>query len=409
MALQSFCLFLVLALGLVCSSPTDVEATAAFADAPTASPSSAAAAAASPAAASAAAAAAADEPDCSTRILTRERRAWLTPGSLPPRAPPLDLLWAFTRCGRVPLGEYFVDDSDRGRGTHYRYSAAEMARQLAAARALVASVARLATLPPAAAAASLLALQARGGLVLLAEALRRHAGAVAGKRALVFGSQTPVVETLLLAHNASSVMTVEYNALSYEGVETLTPDELRGLPAAARAFDVVLSISSFDHDGLGRYGDPLAPDGDLLSSDAIRDEGLLAPGGLYFLTVPVGPDVVVWNLHRRYGEVRLPLLLEGWDEVERVGWEEGVLTAERSFAKTKEPVFVLRAPSRAAADAAADAAANAAADAATVAGAAEAAPADTGLSAVAAAGAEAGSEGAANISADSGAPNAAEL
>jgi hypothetical protein len=363
------------------------------------SSSSAAAAAASPAAGEAAAA-----PDCSPRILTRERRAWLAPGSLPPRAPPADLLWAFTRCGRVPLGEYFVDDSDRGRGTHYRYSAAEMARQLAAARALAASVARLATLPPAAAAASLLALQARGGLVLLAEALRRHAGAVAGKRALVFGSQTPVVETLLLAHNASSVTTVEYNALSYEGVETLTPDELRGLPAAARAFDVVLSISSFDHDGLGRYGDPLAPDGDLLSSDAVRDEGLLAPGGLYFLTVPVGPDVVVWNLHRRYGEARLPLLLEGWDEVERVGWEEGVLTAERSFAKTKEPVFVLRAPARAAAAAADAATVDAAtvAGAATVADAAEAALADAGLSA----GAEAG---AAEGSADSGAPSAAEL
>jgi hypothetical protein len=112
----------------------------------------------------------------------------------------------------------------------------------------------------------------------------------------------------------------------------------------------------------------------------------------------------VWNLHRRYGEARLPLLLEGWDEVERVGWEEGVLTAERSFAKTKEPVFVLRAPARAAAAAADAATVDAAtvAGAATVADAAEAALADAGLSA----GAEAG---AAEGSADSGAPSAAEL
>ena len=28
-------------------------------------------------------------------------------------------------------------------------------------------------------------------------------------------------------------------------------------------YDVCLSISSFDHDGLGRYGDPLDPSGDL--------------------------------------------------------------------------------------------------------------------------------------------------
>jgi hypothetical protein len=207
--------------------------------------------------------------------------------------------------------------------------------------------------------------------VLLAEALRRHAGAVAGRRALVVGSQTPVVETLLLAYNASSVTTVEYNALTYDGVETLTPAELLELPAAARRFDLVLSISSIDHDGLGRYGDPLAPDGDLMSSDAVRDEGLLAPGGLYFLTVPVGPDVVVWNLHRRYGEVRLPLLLEGWEVLERVGWEEGVLTAERSFAKTKEPVFVLRVPGAAGTVAGSEAEAGAAEGVAEAAGAAQ--------------------------------------
>lgn len=35
-------------------------------------------------------------------------------------------------------------------------------------------------------------------------------------------------------------------------------------------------------------------------------------GGLLFLSVPVGPDVLAWNLLRRYGRVRLPLLLEGW-------------------------------------------------------------------------------------------------
>ena len=27
---------------------------------------------------------------------------------------------------------------------------------------------------------------------------------------------------------------------------------------------------SFDHDGLGRYGDPLCPDGDLLAMDNVR-------------------------------------------------------------------------------------------------------------------------------------------
>ena len=74
--------------------------------------------------------------------------------------------------------------------------------------------------------------------------------------------------------------------------------ELEAMHAAGEELggcDVALSISSFDHDGLGRYGDPLRPAGDLRAmSLAWR---VLKPGGHLLLTVPVGPDVVVWNLH----------------------------------------------------------------------------------------------------------------
>lgn len=57
----------------------------------------------------------------------------------------------------------------------------------------------------------------------------------------------------------------------------------------------------------GRYGDPLNPDADLEAMARVRS--ILKPGGLLLLTVPVGPDVLVFNLHRRYGPARLPLLL----------------------------------------------------------------------------------------------------
>jgi hypothetical protein len=254
---------------------------------------------------------------------------------------PDDLKWAYTRCGSIPTGEYFVDDSNKGRGTHYRYSAQEMDRQEKSALNLVNSVAKLAMLP---AAATTTALNGKG-LALLAEALRRHSNEIRGKHAIVFGSQTPIVETLLLAMNVSHVTSVEYNRVTYNHskITTITPDELDARPEKDRRFDFALSISSFDHDGLGRYGDPLAPDGDLISQDNVRDL-YLKPGGLYFLTVPIGPDVVVWNLHRRYGTIRLPLLLAGWDEVERVGWEDSYLTTDRPFTKTLEPVFVLKSP-----------------------------------------------------------------
>ena len=43
----------------------------------------------------------------------------------------------------------------------------------------------------------------------------------------------------------------------------------------------------------------------------------------------------------RYGERRLPLLLAGWEDVARVGWEEARLRAEASYLRSYEPIFVL--------------------------------------------------------------------
>ena len=92
--------------------------------------------------------------------------------------------------------------------------------------------------------------------------------------------------------------------------------------------------------GLGRYGDPVDPIGDLKAMQEAKN--LLQPHGRMFLTIPVGPDVLAWNLHRRYGQARLPLMLEGWDVVERVGWDEARLTQEANYRQSYEPVFVLK-------------------------------------------------------------------
>lgn len=107
-------------------------------------------------------------------------------------------------------------------------------------------------------------------------------------------------------------------------------------------FDIAISLSSFDHDGLGRYGDPIHPSADIHAMQTTRD--LLKPGGFLFLTVPIGPDVVVWNLHRRYGRLRLPRLLEGWEVLERVGWSEDLVDQQSHFTLAYEPVLILRKP-----------------------------------------------------------------
>ena len=74
----------------------------------------------------------------------------------------------------------------------------------------------------------------------------------------------------------------------------------------------------------------------------VTKEVLKPEVGVLFLTVPLGPDVVVWNLHRRYGRLRLPHLLRGWEQVERIGWKEELLDLPAPYILAYEPVLVLR-------------------------------------------------------------------
>ena len=95
-------------------------------------------------------------------------------------------------------------------------------------------------------------------------------------------------------------------------------------------------------DGLGRYGDPLDPYGDLR---AMRTAWrALRPGGRLLLTVPIGPDLVVWNLHRRYGPLRLPRLLRGWEQMELHGWDGDAeaLRTPADHRRRREALWVLR-------------------------------------------------------------------
>jgi hypothetical protein len=52
--------------------------------------------------------------------------------------------------------------------------------------------------------------------------------------------------------------------------------------------------------------------------------------------------MLVWNLHRRYGPLRLPRLLAGWEESGRFGWESSRLDATTDHRRRFEPLFVLR-------------------------------------------------------------------
>jgi len=157
-----------------------------------------------------------------------------------------------------------------------------------------------------------------------------------GKRVAVFGSATPWYESVCLAHGAAEVVIFEYGPIVSEhpAVRMVTYEEFERDP---QPFDAGISISSFEHDGLGRYGDPLDPEGDLKAMRKAKQ--VIKPGGLLYLAVPVGKDAVTWNAHRVYGLARLPLMLDGYVTLASFGLDlRHFFTAGRSGV---QPVFVL--------------------------------------------------------------------
>lgn len=94
------------------------------------------------------------------------------------------------------------------------------------------------------------------------------------------------------------------------------------LPLPKEHFSLIINCSTVEHVGIvGRYGvTENRVDGDLEAMKRLRD--LMKPNGLMILTIPVGQDTFIAPLHRVYGKMRLPKLLEGYRVVKEVFWEK---------------------------------------------------------------------------------------
>ena len=137
-----------------------------------------------------------------------------------------------------------------------------------------------------------------------------------GKHILVIGSEDPWVEATCLALGALKVTTLEYGSIEsqHPQIETLTPQAFREMYFASKLsnFDGVVSISSLEHSGLGRYGDALNPWGDLIATG--RAWCVTKPNGFLLLGLPGGSeDNIRYNAHRMYGKYRWPLITTNWE------------------------------------------------------------------------------------------------
>jgi FkbM family methyltransferase len=160
--------------------------------------------------------------------------------------------------------------------------------------------------------------------ILETNALRdglQHAPGVKNGRVLVIGSEDPWVEACVLEAGAKEIVTLEYGEIisKHPKIKTMTPLQFRKsyLSDTLGTFDAIVTFSSVEHSGLGRYGDALNPWGDIIAIArawcVTKQGGSLTIGVMY----DYSNDCIRFNAGRWYGKVRFPYLATNWKQFYR--------------------------------------------------------------------------------------------
>jgi len=224
----------------------------------------------------------------------------------PPRQPPPNLLRNFTIDGQCPVaGLMYFDESSVNKKRAKKHFSAQTFRKLLE-RENVSNI------------------NTYRDKNTVKPALMKYKHIIEGKRVAVIGTLKPWAEAMLLNLGAGSVTTIEYTPFSieHEKVTTITPYHLAEhfMNGSVAQFDTAFTYSSMEHSGLGRYGDPITPFGDLEAAAQVWC--MVKPGGHFILAVPVSNDRVncsiIWNAHRIYGDVRLQHLTANWHVLDEI-------------------------------------------------------------------------------------------
>ncbi|VDI41410.1 Hypothetical predicted protein [Mytilus galloprovincialis] len=149
----------------------------------------------------------------------------------------------------------------------------------------------------------------------------KHAPHIKNGRVMVIGSEIPWVEACVLEAGAREVVTLEYGSIisQHPKVKTIVPFDfrMRYLNNTMGTFDAIVTYSSIEHSGLGRYGDALNPWGDIIA--IARAWCVTKIGGSLTIGIPYNHDheELVFNAHRVYGKIRYPYLTTNWKQLYR--------------------------------------------------------------------------------------------
>jgi hypothetical protein len=94
------------------------------------------------------------------------------------------------------------------------------------------------------------------------------------------------------------------------------------------ATDSLSCLHTIEHFGLGRYGDPIDPEGHEGGLKQLKS--MVRPGGRLYLSTPIGPQRIEFNAHRVFAPATMrEWFASGW-EIERSATLDGTHRLEES-------------------------------------------------------------------------------
>ena len=110
-----------------------------------------------------------------------------------------------------------------------------------------------------------------------------------GSSVMTIGASSAIAPTIFLDFRPLSVM-----------LPSLSPvaGDILDLPFFTASIESLSCLHVIEHIGLGRYGDPIDPRGDVKAT--IELQRVISPNGVLYLSVPIGRHRVCFNAHRVY-------------------------------------------------------------------------------------------------------------
>lgn len=141
-----------------------------------------------------------------------------------------------------------------------------------------------------------------------------HLARILPSSILDIGSYRQFIIGLLAAFSVTTLDVRERKAASSR--ETVMTGDASALPFDDGSFPAIVSLCAVEHFGLGRYGDPFDPHGDMKAFAEMKR--VCAPGGeiIFTTTFTAAHPSIAMNAHRIYTHCQIQELCAGLEPVE---------------------------------------------------------------------------------------------